>query len=203
MIMTLFFSNLPEADTGELLQPELWVDRHGDVLFRYALARLRNRELAENAVQETFLAALKGRDSFTGRSSERTWLVGILKRKVFDHFRHSRREEPVDDPEAVSDETRDLFDERGRWKVGPTEWAVPGASLEKNEFWRALERCLNALPDRLHRAFFLREMDDLETDELCKVLAVTETNLWVMLHRARARLRQCLETGWFAATGEK
>ena len=186
----------PPAD-AVAIDPAQWVDRHGDVLYRFALARLRSPELAENAVQETFVAALRARDAFSGRSSERTWLVGILKRKVVDHFRAQSREEPVEDADAALDATRALFDERGRWTVGPSAWSAPDAAFEKAEFWRALDDCLAALPPRLRDVFALREVDGLETDDVCVALDVSANNLWVMLHRARARLRRCLEVGWF------
>lgn len=179
------------------LDPAAWVDRHGDVLYRFALARLRNAELAENCVQETFLAALAARDTFSGRSSERTWLVGILKRKVYDHYRTTAREAPAEDPDAELGPVPDLFDDRGRWKVGPAEWGSPDGDLEKAEFRAVLAACMEALPGRLRESFTMREMDGLDAGELCKVLGVTETNLWVMLHRARTRLRQCLEANWF------
>lgn len=183
--------------SGPMLDPSRWVERHGDVLYRFALARLRDPERAEECVQEALLAALQARESFSGRSSERTWLVGILKRKVYDQFRASAREAPADDPDAEIGPAPDLFDDRGRWKVGPNEWRSPDGDLEKMEFQAVLAACLEALPDRLRRAFVMREMDDVDTDDLCKVLAVTESNLWVMLHRARTRLRQCLEANWF------
>lgn len=189
-----------QGPSPSTLDPAGWVDRHGDVLYRFALARLRNAELAENAVQEAFLAALAALDSFSGRSSERTWLVGILKRKVYDHFRATAREAPAEDPDAELGPAPDLFDDRGRWKVGPADWGSPDGDLEKAEFRAVLEACLEAMPDRLRMAFTMREMDDMDTGELCKVLGITETNLWVMLHRARTRLRQCLEANWFGQT---
>jgi RNA polymerase sigma-70 factor (ECF subfamily) len=188
---------------GDSLDPAGWVDRHGDVLYRFALARLRNGELAENCVQEAFLAALAARDTFSGRSSERTWLVGILKRKVYDHFRATAREAPAEDPDAELGPAPDLFDDRGRWKVGPAEWGSPEGALTKAEFRAVLAACMEALPGRLRDSFTMREMDDMDTGELCKVLGVTETNLWVMLHRARTRLRQCLEENWFGKGGQE
>lgn len=192
----------PQAESqpnDACLEPELWVDRHGDVLYRFALLRLRSPELAENAVQETFLAALAARDSFSGRSSERTWLVGILKRKVVDHFRKAGREVPTDDAEgAASDPGEELFDPKGRWRVPPARWGDrPGAELERAEFWAALSRCIQGLPERQARVFCLRELDELPGDEVCKVLGVSASNLWVLMHRARAGLRRCLELSWF------
>lgn len=197
--MMPFFLALPEVRDAppSTLDPTGWVDQHGDVLYRFALARLRNAELAENCVQEAFLAALAALDSFSGRSSERTWLVGILKRKVYDHFRATARETPAEDPDAELGPAPDLFDGRGRWKVGLSDWGSPDGDLEKAEFRAVLAACMEAMPARLRSTFAMREMDDMDTGELCKVLGVTETNLGVMLHRARTRLRQCLESNWF------
>lgn len=189
---------MSETETTVKLDPEGWVDRHGDVLYRFALARLRNGDLAENAVQEALLAAFEARDSFSGRSSERTWLVGILKRKVFDHFRKASRERPVEDVDSLQGPAEDLFDSKGRWKVGPSDWgSATDSSTQRAEFWEVLSECMKGMPDRLAKVFMLREIDGLEGSEVCKVLSVTETNLWVMMHRARARLRKCLEENWF------
>jgi RNA polymerase sigma-70 factor (ECF subfamily) len=178
--------------------PARWVDVHGDYLFRYALCRLRQREVAEDLIQETFLAALRGRDRFAGASSERTWLVGILKRKLVDHLRRKGREQPVTDLTTVDRWAEALFDERGNWKKKPGKWpADPSAALEKQEFWEIFTACLGKLPERLANAFTLRAVDEVDSQEVCKVLNVSANNLWVMLHRARLGLWRCLEINWF------
>lgn len=185
--------------TGErTLDPARWVDEHGDVLFRYALARVRDRHLAEDLVQEALVSALGSANSYRGGSSERTWLVGVLKHKVLDHFRKAGRERASDtlDEQGLDD----YFDDRGRWKVHPAKWTVdPHEALKQEDFRIVIERCLEETPARLARAFVLREVDELEGDEICKLLGITATNLWVMLHRARLRLRQCLDQNWFGA----
>lgn len=196
----------PATDTSSppiSLDPSAWVDRHADILYRFALRRLRSPELAENAVQETFLAALAAQASFSGASSERSWLVGILKRKVVDHFRHIARESPQEDlddrgADTAGDPTEELFDDRGHWRVAPARWgAHPGAELERSQFWRSLERCLHLLPRRQAQAFALLELDEIESAEACDVLEISAANLWVLMHRARSRLRRCLEQTWF------
>ncbi|UCE19648.1 MAG: sigma-70 family RNA polymerase sigma factor [Gemmatimonadota bacterium] len=187
-----------------LSKPEQWVDRYGDDLFRYALLRLRDSRLAEDIVQETFLAALRARKSFSGRSSEKTWLFGILKHKIVDHIRRASRERSVESPGTPEDTMKDLFDERGKWRVMPSEWAPdPSKILEQKEFQDVIEKCLSDLPSRLSDAFSLREMDGLDSKEVCKVLGVSTTNLWVMLYRARMRLRRCLEMNWFGKKNER
>lgn len=187
-----------------LADPENWVDAHGDVLFRYALARVANAEVAEELVQETFLAALSAQQGFGGRSTERTWLIGILKHKIVDYFRRKTREPTAPDADAPGDLVEELFDQRGRWHVKPAQWAGdPQRLLEQQEFWEAFRRCLSQLPERQAAAFSLREMEDLSGEEICKILGVTATNLWVLLHRARMGLWRCLDANWFRADTEK
>ncbi len=181
---------------AELTDPASWVDSHGDYLFRYAQARLREPDLAEDLVQDTFLAALSGRDRFAGESSERTWLVGILKRKIIDHLRRRHREQPVGN--ITTDAwINDLFNKSSHWKRGVAKWSNPSAACDEAEFWETFSRCLRKLPSRLADVFSLRTVDELPSAEVCKVLAVSPTNLYVMLHRARLGIWRCLDTHWF------
>jgi RNA polymerase sigma-70 factor (TIGR02943 family) len=175
-------------------EPADWIDRHGDALYGFALLQLGDPEAAEERVQETLLAALEARDSFRGQSSERTWLIGILKHKICDHFRRRARQPG---PEG-SDPNAAAFDRKGKWVHGPKPWSEPPqASAARAEFWAAFRRCLEAMPPRLHDAFCLRELHGLATDGICSVLDVTPNHLWTLLHRARASLRRCLEQHWF------
>lgn len=189
---------------GAAVDPSEWVDRYGDYLFRYAMLRLRNRSVAEDLVQETFLAALQHRASFSGESSEATWLVGILKHKIADHFRKHAREAPPREGDLREQPDPSPFDESGRWASGPTAWGGNPADLyRQKKFVDQLTKCLSGLSPNHANAFTLREIEGAETGEICKVLNVTETNLWVILHRARMQLRRCLETHWFGETGRK
>ena len=177
---------------------ECWVDRHGDCLYRYALLRLRAPDLAADAVQETFLEALRARESFAARSSERTWLIGILRHKILDHFRRSGREQAALGALPHGAAVESGFDRRGHWKVAPEAWAgEPSRKLETQEFWDQFGRCLSRLPRGLADAFFLREVDGLGADEVQELLGISPANLWARLHRARTLLRDCLEIGWF------
>jgi len=184
--------------------PETWLNQHGDALYRYALMRVRDTAVAEDMVQETLLAALRARNSFAGQSSERTWLVAILKNKIIDHFRRGQRETPLSDHLEPDESVDEMFEGRmaGHWTEPPAAWDHPETALEQDQFWRALQDCLDGLPERQAQAFLLSEVDGLPTDELCKVLEVSTSNIWVILHRARLRLRDCLGNNWFGAVSE-
>lgn len=184
---------------GKLISdPDTWVDEHGDALFRYALFRIQDAQVAEDLVQETFLAALRGKDSFAGRSSVKTWLFGILKHKIIDHIRKISRERPEGDIETIADLADKNFDGQGGWKYQPSQWTTnPSLLFQQQEFWQILQTCLSELPPRLNQAFTLRELDGLSAEEVRKILNVTPTNGGVMLHRARMRLRECLDINWF------
>ena len=165
-------------------------------LLRYASLQLRDRHGAEDAVQETLLAALAGEAGFAGRSNLRTWLTGILKHKIVDAIRRSSREAPLASEEGA-EEFDALFDERGHWHEFPAAWTDPDASLTQKEFFAKLEECLARLPAKTAQTFMMREHLGFETDEICKELGVTSTHCWVLLYRARMALRECLQANWF------
>ena len=189
----------------EAPDPGAWLDQHGDYLYKYAHFRLRDAAAAEDAVQETFLAAIKAYGKFEGRGSERTWLVGILKHKITDHFRKSIREAPIgetqsdDGPEHAEFFTRtDGWDNHWNGKFAPTEWhSTPEQLVEQTDFWKVFNECLSPLPARTASVFTLREVDGLKSEEICELLNISANNLWVILHRARLHLRNCLEVNWF------
>lgn len=168
-------------------------------LMGYARLQLRDSEAAEDAVQETLLAALAGESGYAGRSNLRTWLTSILKHKIVDSLRRARREQVLeaDDPEAQLEELDALFSQNGRWRALPSAWGDPDRALEQKQFFVALEMCLDRLPKRTARVFMMREHMGLETSEICKEFAITATHCWVLLYRARMTLRQCLEEVWF------
>jgi len=168
-------------------------------LLRYASLQLRDAAAAEDAVQETLLAALAGAAGFAGRANLRTWLTGILKHKIVDTIRRQSRERPASDlgAEGGEDEFDGLFDARGHWEETPDAWEQPEGALGQKQFLAALEACLQRLPERTARVFMMREHLGMDTSEICKELGITATHCWVMLHRARMALRVCLETNWF------
>lgn len=188
-------TDVPAAAASD---PAQWVAVHGDALFRYAYLHLRDHARAEDAVQETFVAALGARGRYAGRAAERTWLIGILKHKIVDDFRRRRREEPIEDDAEVDA----LFARNGHWHNGPRGWRRPDSAFEDEAFLRTLADCLAGLPERQARAFLLAEVDGEPSDSVCKVLGVSATNFWVLMHRARLRLRGCLEARWFGRRSE-
>jgi RNA polymerase sigma-70 factor (ECF subfamily) len=187
-----------------LIDPERWVEEHGDCLYGFALARVRKPEVAEDLVQETLIAAFKARDRFQGRSKERSWLVGILKNKIVDHYRKLGREQNFTDLAFFSDEQGGKFqDDFWIHELGPQEWRKSDEVEHREDFWKTLRDCMGKLPPKVAAVFMLRELDGLGTEEICATLLLSQSNLWVMLHRARMALRQCLESNWFEKAPEQ
>ena len=178
-----------------------WLERHGDALWRYALGRLRNPDLAEELIQETLVAAWRGRDGFRGESSERTWLLSILRRKMSDHHRRGARDRRASstEREPVGGALGAMFGEDGRWKMDPGR--PPGAGvLESPEFMADFERCLAKMPAGLAEAFLMREARGAASEAVCAAMQISLDNLWVRLHRARVLLRKCLSLRWGPGT---
>lgn len=185
------------------LNADKWVDDYGDSLFHFALARVKDKSVAEDLVQETFLAAVKAQDRFQGRSSEKTWLFGILKHKVIDHYRKNKSTVHAQDLVGDPDNIDALFNAKGGWQIRPAHWRTdPGKAQETKEFLDHFYRCLSDLPQRSADAFVYREIDGLSTEEICRQLGITANNCWVMLYRARMLLRKCLELVGFSPQQE-
>jgi RNA polymerase sigma-70 factor (TIGR02943 family) len=180
--------------------PENWLSDHGDYLFRFAMSRLHDNELAADMVQETLLAAWKGRESFSGGSTARTWLVGILKHKIIDHIRKEIRGRKL--TEAVeSDPTSALFNADGSWAEAPANWnESPEALLKSDQFHRVLQECVGKLPERQQIVFRMRELIGEDTETICNEAEISSTNFHVLIHRARLALRTCLELNWFGGS---
>jgi RNA polymerase sigma-70 factor (ECF subfamily) len=191
-----FRTSSPLADRADFRRQ---VEGLRPYLLRYASLQLRDAAAAEDAVQETLLAALAGETGFAGRANLRTWLTGILKHKIIDTIRRQSRERPVADLGAEGDDSEfdGLFDRRGHWQEAPDAWQQPEGALGQKQFLAALEACLRDLPERTARVFMMREHLGLDTSEICKELGITATHCWVLLHRARMALRLCLQTNWF------
>ena len=161
------------------------IGQHRDKLMRFALRRLHNPAQAEDAVQEALVAAIEGADRYAGDSSTDTWLKGILKHKIVDCVRNSARDRYQNfDPDA-------LVASSGN----------PEEAFSRSGFFRKVARCMDELPARSARVFFLREVLGLNTAEVCAELSISTANCYVLLHRARARLRERLDGDRLAVFG--
>lgn len=198
-------SSHPSEPTNEphAVDAEYWVEKYGDVLLGFAAGRVRDRAIAEDLVQETFLAALKASESFAGRSSERAWLFGILRNKLIDHYRRQSREVSLGEIEEFLPEEKGSFHAQGfrrdAWdpRLAPKAWETPEESLTNKEFRSVLQCCVSRLPQKIANIFIMREIDGVSTEQICNDLGVSANNVFVMLHRARMSLRRCLENHWF------
>ena len=179
------------------MNPHDWLDEHGDALYRFAMQLSGDEDIAADLVQETLLSAWKGKASYAGKSSVRTWLIGILKHKWIDHLRKEIRrrahvEESKEDPTAWFDPAH------GSWLNPPGAWRDDPASLcQDAQFLQVLDTCVGKLPEKQRLVFDMREFQGLDSADICHVCDVSTTHVHVLLHRARLALRHCLETHWF------
>lgn len=186
---------------ASLLTDRAFLDDLRRQMLRFATLQLSDAHLAEDAVQDALVGALRNKRSFGGRAALKTWVFAILKHKIADLLRQKQRSGVVrsinDDEE---EDLSELFNTRGHWTAEerPVAWAAPEESVRADQFWQVFEVCLDNLPPRQGRVFMMREFIELESDEICTAAGVTVTNLNVLLHRARLRLRECLENRWFA-----
>lgn len=179
------------------LNPNNWVKLHADYLYNFAIGRINEHDLAKDLVQDTFFAGLKAMDNFQGLASERTWLVAILKRKIIDYYRkiNSNKGKAEVKMNFYADGERE-----GEWieERVPSNWNNEiEKQIENEELNFALEKCINNLPEKYAMVFRMKTIQQLETEDICKELEITSSNLWVIIHRARTQLRKCMEDNWF------
>ncbi len=175
--------------------PEGWIEKYGDALYRHALAILGQEAEAEDCVQETFSAALEGLSGFSGRSTEKTWLFGILKHKIVDRIREESRFRLVET--SGEEEPFDAFLANGKWVRPPSDWGDPEKSLENLQFWAVFEECLKGLSPGVSKVFVLKALEDRSMEDICVELGISPVNGGVRMYRARLALRKCLERRWF------
>lgn len=168
-------------------------------LLRFAMLQLRNDAQSQDVVQDTLIAVLEKPDRFAGQSSLRTYVTGIMKHKIIDLLRVAGRTRQIDtyDDQSEADAIDALFATDGHTVGKPRDWGNPDATLEQKDFFRVMEACLDKLPAKTARVFMMREWLDLDTDEICKELGISTSNVWVILYRARIGLRECLDLNWF------
>jgi len=195
------------ASVGDLLQDGDFIGQLRWQMLKFATLQLGDGHRAEDAVQEALVGALKNAGTFGGRAAFKTWVFAILKNKIADVLRQKQRLVEASSLLHSDDEEEDfslLFDERGHWQPDerPLAWHEPESAFEQSQFWTVFEACLEGLPPQQARVFMMREFVDLQTDEICTAVGISNSNLFVMLHRARLRLRECLENKWYAQGGD-
>jgi RNA polymerase sigma-70 factor (TIGR02943 family) len=185
----------------QTLEPSTWVVRYADYLYSYALTRVTKSEVAEDLVQDTFLSALGAVDTFRGAASEKTWLIAILKRKIIDYYRKKSTSHEKQSLDGLAVGTEAFFDtDDGHWtRAGaPKDWKKDfNTSVERDEFYTILSRCLSKIPEKWSAAFVMKQVDGRETEEICNELDITPSNYWVIMHRAKLHLRDCMAKNWF------
>ncbi|MEO9572113.1 MAG: sigma-70 family RNA polymerase sigma factor [Polaribacter sp.] len=180
-----------------ILNTDKWIDNYADYMYNYAIVRVNNNDLAKDLVQDTFFAGLKSAKNFQGKSTERTWLVSILKRKIIDHYRK------INSKKGQAEVRMNFYDDgenEGSWleERVPQSWDNQSEkSIENEELKLQLESCIDALPEKYAMVFRMKTIQEFETEEICKELDITASNLWVIIHRARTQLRKCMEDNWF------
>jgi RNA polymerase sigma-70 factor (ECF subfamily) len=188
---------MDQTNKDNTLSPNKWVDDYADYLFNYAVARVNDSNIAKDLVQETFFAGLKSAKNFQGKSTERTWLVSILKRKVIDHYRKINSNKGKAE---VRMSFYDNGDNEGSWieERVPQSWDNEAEkNIENEELKSQLDECIDNLPEKYAMVFRMKTIQEFETEEICKELNITPSNLWVIIHRARTQLRGCMEKNWF------
>ena len=179
------------------LTPNEWINNYADYLYNFTISRVNNSDLAKDLVQETFLAGLKSAKNFQGKATERTWLVSILKRKIIDHYRK------INSKKGQAEVRMDFYDHgenKGSWieERVPQNWDnTSEKQIEREELRNQLEACIDKLPEKYAIVFRMKTVQEFETEEICKELGITSSNLWVIIHRARTQLRKCMEDNWF------
>jgi len=174
-----------------------WIDNYADYLYNYSISRVNNSDLAKDLVQETFFAGLKSAKNFQGKASERTWLVSILKRKIIDHYRK------INSKKGQAEVRMNFYtdgENEGDWleERVPQSWDNSSEKkIENEELKSQLEACIDKLPEKYAMVFRMKTVQEFETEEICKELDITSSNLWVIIHRARTQLRKCMEDNWF------
>lgn len=189
----------PDGSPLHTLQPESWIENHRAYLTNIALSKLRDPSLAEDLVQETFLAAWRARSKFGGRASERTWLTRILLNKIADHYRSDARKPIVPVSELGSEQTNEeVLDALFLAREGSFESSrhEPASAAERAEFVHLVEQALEEVPTQAATAFRMRELQGLSTDDIVQHLNITPNHLWVLIHRAKKALRKKMEEVW-------
>lgn len=196
--ISLIFTYLYTMKTKQnSLDTSKWIDKYADYMYNYAIVRVNNEHIAKDLVQETFFAGLKSAKNFQGKSTERTWLISILKRKIIDYYRK------INSKKGKAEVRINFYEDgenEGNWieERVPQSWQnTSDKNIENEELKSQLDKCINGLPEKYAMVFRMKTIQEFETEEICNSLNITSSNLWVMIHRARTQLRKCMEDNWF------
>lgn len=183
--------------TIHTLEPDKWIDNYSDMLYAFTVSRVSDREVAKDIVQDTFLSAWKARDGYKGEASEKSWLFTICRNKIIDHYRRST----LKTIDLQAEEEQDFFDkDDGHWTkaASPHDWAVNYTdTVETKEFYEVLTNCKGKLKEQQQAVFTMKYLEEMDSEDICKVLDITPSNYWVLVHRAKVHLRKCIEKNWF------
>lgn len=180
-----------------LLNPNKWIDLYADYLFNYTISRVNDKDMAQDLVQETFLAGLKSMKNFKGEASERTWLISILKRKIIDHYRKINSNKGKAKVRITSNNDSET---EGDWleeRVADPFDKTAEDMIQNTELGEAIFKCLSKLPKKQAEIFRMKTIEGIETEDICNELNITASNLWVIIHRARTAMASCLKENWF------
>jgi len=199
MFRCIGFVAIFRAMKSHQLSPSSWIENYGDMLLQYAIQRVPERDVAKDLVQDAFVTALKGKENFRGEISEKNWLFLILRSRILDYYK-KRKEVLAGDLTPDEEDDDGFFDERGHWLKDrlPQAWSTD-EKVRQDEFKQVLHGCLGRLKDRQRDAFAMKYIEGLETEEVCKELNVSSSNYWVLIHRAKLQLRDCLEKTWIVS----
>lgn len=187
--------------TAQIDESELFSDIFRRKMVSFARLHLNDETLAEDAVQEALLIAYRDKEKFQGKSSPKTWVFGILKNTLREGLRQKYKNGltiSLSTTESEDNDMLDYFDSKGHWleESKPNPWQTPEELQENEEFMVILEACMLNLPESQCRVFTMREILELESSEICEVAEISEENLYVLMYRARIKLRSCLENHW-------
>jgi RNA polymerase sigma-70 factor (TIGR02943 family) len=183
--------------TKHLLNPNKWIDLYADYLFNYTISRVNDREIAQDLVQDTFLAALKSMKNFKGEANERTWLISILKRKIIDYYRKINSNKGKAEVRITSNNDSETDGDWLEERVADPFDKTAEDTMQNTELGEAIFKCLSKLPEKQAEIFRMKTIEGLETEDICKELNITSSNLWVIIHRARTAMASCLKENWF------
>ncbi len=183
--------------TTHVLQPETWVDQYADYLFNYAVSRVSDAEIAKDLVQETFFAGLKSAKNYKGDAAERTWLIAILKRKVIDHYRKINSNKGKAEVRMTYNSSTETDGDWLEEQVADPMSILENSDIENEELGMAIQDCISKLPKKQSLVFTMKTVQGMSTEDICNELDINPSNLWVMIHRARTTLMDCLNQNWF------